>query len=181
MSEPCVYQLADAFNHEFSSIRVELSPGSNEPFYRAPTKNKTQAKATIFSNQDFFSSALHEIAHWCLAGEKRRLLDDYGYWYAPDGRNDDQQAEFFKVEVKPQALEWAFHLAAKKPFQFSLDNLNSTVCERQIFQFKENVHAQLAWYFQNQFPARALQMIQLLCQKYNSNQPIVLPTHIPNG
>ncbi|GAM69307.1 transporting ATPase [Vibrio sp. JCM 19236] len=26
---------------------------------------------------------MHEIAHWCVAGPKRRLLEDFGYWYEP--------------------------------------------------------------------------------------------------
>ena len=35
-------------------------------------------------------------------------LPDYGYWYAPDGRNAEQQSAFYSVEVKPQAIEALF-------------------------------------------------------------------------
>lgn len=55
-----------------------------------------------------FNSALHEISHWTIAGAKRRLLPDLGYWYAPDGRTKEQQDLFEQVEIKPQAIEWLF-------------------------------------------------------------------------
>lgn len=170
--EPCVFELAGAFNSEFQYIDTQLSPGAEEPFYQAANSSN---QAIIFSNQDFFSSALHEIAHWCIAGEQRRKLDDYGYWYAPDGRTEKQQAEFYNVEVKPQALEWAFHLAAALPFEFSLDNLNQEVCHQLTSDFKAQVYRQLANYFEQGFPSRALQMIQLLSRRYNSCHPIRLP------
>lgn len=31
----------------------------------------------------YYSSALHEIAHWLVAGTERRKLEDFGYWYEP--------------------------------------------------------------------------------------------------
>ena len=68
--------------------------------------------------------ALHEVAHWCVAGPRRRCLDDYGYWYAPDGRDAAAQAEFLRVEVRPQALEALFCAACNHPFRVSLDNLD---------------------------------------------------------
>ena len=46
--------------------------------------------------------------HWCLAGTRRRQRVDYGYWYAPEGRDEAQQAAFFAVEAAPQALESLF-------------------------------------------------------------------------
>src|SRR5690606_39383874 len=42
--------------------------------------------ARVVFAHGFFASALHEIAHWCIAGDYRRTLHDYGYWYCPDGR-----------------------------------------------------------------------------------------------
>ena len=59
----------------------------------------------ILFTRDYFRSALHEVAHWCVAGPERRLMPDFGYWYAPDGRTAEQQRTFESVEVKPQALE----------------------------------------------------------------------------
>jgi len=42
----------------------------------------------------FGSSALYEIAHWLVAGKERRKLDDFGYWYEPDGRSEERQRDF---------------------------------------------------------------------------------------
>ncbi|HAB08005.1 MAG TPA: ATPase, partial [Alcanivorax sp.] len=80
--------------------------------------------ARIRYTRDYFRSALHEVAHWCVAGPRRRRLDDYGYWYAPDGRDAAAQAEFLRVEVRPQALEALFCAACNHPFRVSLDNLD---------------------------------------------------------
>ena len=67
--------------------------------------------------------SLLELSHWCVAGEARRRLPDFGYWYAPDGRSAAQQQSFERVEIKPQALECLFTLACGRPFQVSQDNL----------------------------------------------------------
>lgn len=174
-SEFCVQQLAQAFSESFADHKVILKPGSTEPFYQAA--KSTDGLATIHSTHDYFSSALHEIAHWCIAGEERRKLDDYGYWYAPDGRTAEQQALFYKVEIKPQALEWAFSLAAGVSFRLSLDNLNADVeALGDAKAFGSNVQAQLKSYFEHGFPPRATAMIQLLCTLYRSQQPIQFPT-----
>ena len=71
----------------------------------------------------FAASILHEVAHWCVAGPARRRQPDFGYWYLPDGRSMPQQAAFEQVEVRPQALEWVFTVAAGRTFAFSTDNL----------------------------------------------------------
>ena len=93
----------------------------------------------------FFASALHELSHWCVAGEARRRLPDFGYWYAPDGRTAAQQQAFERVEIKPQALECLFTLACERSFEVSQDNLfadfdtsNSTFANdvyRQVQQY----------------------------------------------
>ncbi|GAA0214637.1 elongation factor P hydroxylase [Kangiella japonica] len=174
-SEFCVQQLAQAFNECFAEHKVILKPGATEPFYQAADSG--DGFATIHSTHDYFSSALHEIAHWCIAGEERRKLDDYGYWYAPDGRTAEQQALFYKVEVKPQALEWAFSLSAGVSFRLSLDNLNADAeALGDANAFGCDVYNQLKRYFEDGFPARATAMIQLLCKLYRSHQPIQLPT-----
>ncbi len=67
-----------------------------------------------------FSPVLHEISHWCIAGEARRRLR---YWYCPDGRDEKTQCEFEVVEIKPQALDWLFCVAVGIPFNVSCDNL----------------------------------------------------------
>jgi elongation factor P hydroxylase len=97
--------------------------GGEEPEYIPATDRNSEHK--IIFTRDYFASALHEVAHWCIAGEQRRLLPDYGYWYAPDGRTVDQQKKFEQVEAKPQALEWLFSRACGSPFKLSVDNLSS--------------------------------------------------------
>jgi elongation factor P hydroxylase len=114
------------FNQVFlKSYRTRLIGGGDEPEYiPAPDSN---SEHNIIFTRDYFASALHEIAHWCIAGEQRRQLADYGYWYAPDGRTDNQQQQFEVVEAKPQAVEWLFSHACGSYFRLSTDNLNGEV------------------------------------------------------
>ncbi len=101
--------------------RTRLQGGAAEPLYRpAP---RPGAEHCLYYREDYFASALHEVAHWCIAGEQRRSQLDFGYWYAPDGRSAEQQAAFQAVEIRPQALEWCFSQACGYPFRVSLDNL----------------------------------------------------------
>ncbi|MFA3789754.1 elongation factor P hydroxylase [Aliiglaciecola sp. SL4] len=155
--------LIDIFNQCFQiSENTRLIKGESEPIY-LPEDHTTSYHQVVFAN-GFFASGLHEIAHWCIAGKQRRLLEDYGYWYCPDGRNQEQQLAFEQVEVKPQAIEWAFSMAANFPFQVSTDNLNGVQPDRAAFQHK--VRLQLEHYQQNGFPPRALIMIKALCSFY---------------
>lgn len=112
--------LISLFNILFSTQRVELVRGNQEPEY-FPAQNGRPAR--IEFAHGFFASALHEISHWCIAGEQRRGLSDFGYWYAPDGRTAAQQQAFERVEIKPQALECLFTLACRRSFEVSQDNL----------------------------------------------------------
>ncbi len=80
--------------------------------------------AIIYFRNDYLASALHEISHWTIAGEQRRQLEDYGYWYEADERTHDVQTKFEEVEVKPQAVELLLHITAGLPFQISVDNLS---------------------------------------------------------
>ena len=75
----------------------------------------------IYYKADYGSSALKEVAHWCVAGAARRKLVDYGYWYK-EFRNFEQQLAFEQHEVKPQALEWIFSQGAGIQFRLSVDN-----------------------------------------------------------
>ena len=99
--------IVSLFNQQFlASYNTQLVCCEEEPIYRPA--NASHPHHRIIFAHGFFASALHEIAHWCIAGKERRLLEDFGYWYQPDGRTSKQQAEFEKVEIKPQALEWIF-------------------------------------------------------------------------
>ena len=85
----------------------------NEPYYQPATGECDMHR--LFYRSDYFASALHEVAHWCIAGERRRQLADFGYWYTPDGRSPQQQSAFEAVEAKPQPLDWFFSLACGYP------------------------------------------------------------------
>ena len=104
------------------TMRTRLLGGGEEPLYQ-PAESSDDYHRIIFRS-DYAASALHEVSHWCIAGERRRQQLDYGYWYEPDGRNTEQQWLFERVEAKPQALEWLFTKACGKGFQVSIDNLD---------------------------------------------------------
>lgn len=112
--------LIEVFEILFAEQRVQLIRGQQEPEYFPASHN---APARIEFAHGFFASALHETSHWCIAGEHRRQLNDFGYWYATDGRNQVQQRAFERVEIRPQALECLFTLACGRPFEVSQDNL----------------------------------------------------------
>jgi elongation factor P hydroxylase len=108
--------------------RTILVGGGSEPVY-LPSDDLSLKPHRIIYRDDFFASALHEVAHWCLAGPRRRVLEDYGYWYRPDGRNREEQEAFERAEVDPQALEWIFSDACGFAFNLSADNLIGTAGE----------------------------------------------------
>lgn len=144
--------LISVFNQTFlSSLNTELLLGGDEPIY-LPADNNYSAHRIIFA-RGFFASALHEVAHWCIAGPERRLLEDYGYWYHPDGRDEKAQNEFEKVEVKPQAVEWILAASCGFPFQVSCDNLSGVEPDRIAFTRK--VREQVLTYLNNDIPERA--------------------------
>jgi elongation factor P hydroxylase len=154
------------FNATF--IKTEntvLVKGDHEPIY-IPARHSPQHHQIVFAH-GYFASALHEIAHWCIAGKQRRLLEDYGYWYKPDGRDNKQQVEFEKVEVKPQAIEWAFSCASGKPFTVSTDNLNGAAGDTQGFQ--EAVKRQIMLYLEHGFPPRAAEFMGMLQRFYQTD------------
>ncbi len=146
----------------FDTYNTKLVRGEDEPIY-LPASSGCSYHQIVFAH-GYFASALHEIAHWCLAGQRRRQLEDYGYWYCPDGRNAEQQKSFEQVEVKPQAIEWGFSIAAGKSFRVSTDNLNGAEPDHHAFQHK--VEQQLKHYQQNGFPLRAQQFIDRLSAYY---------------
>ena len=148
------------FNHWFSHLNVNLVKGDFEPEYFPATPDQP---ARIQFAHGFFNSALHEISHWCIAGEQRRLLPDLGYWYAPDGRTQEQQTLFEQVEIKPQAIEWLFAQAFGRKFRVSLDNLTGEGGDGRTF--KDNVFAQVQRYFngETKLPRDAKRFIECIC------------------
>lgn len=138
-----------------------LVGGAEEPLY-LPAQD--QQPARIIYTRDYFRSALHEIAHWCVAGPARLLLPDFGYWYAADGRDARQQAEFQQVEIKPQALELLFCAAAGHPFRVSLDNLHGEAGEAGGFE--DAVLGRARWLARSGLTGRAGRWCQLLSSYY---------------
>ncbi|HSC76626.1 MAG TPA: elongation factor P hydroxylase [Pseudomonadales bacterium] len=138
-SLPSACDIEGVFNTVFAdSLNTVLIGGASEPCYRPADIHDSRHR--IFYREDFVSSSLHESAHWLVAGPERRLLPDWGYWYAPDGRDADQQSAFERVEVKPQALEWLLHIACGLRFQVSLDNLSGAAGTGDAF--KDRVYEQ---------------------------------------
>ncbi|MBH0086605.1 elongation factor P hydroxylase [Psychrobacter sp. SCQQ22] len=112
--------LINLFEHLFPNLSI--ISGADEPYYKAPIAN---TKARIFFKENYPRSLLHEIAHYCLAGQKRRKLDDYGYWYTECGRTNEEQQLFQLVEARPQGLEKAMCKAIGIHFSPSFDDFSS--------------------------------------------------------
>lgn len=144
------------------SEQTRLVKGDDEPIY-LPASMTGNEHQVIFAH-GFFASAMHEIAHWCVAGKERRLLEDYGYWYEPDGRTEEQQRLFEKVEVIPQAMEKCFCLAAGFRFRVSVDNLNGSPGDTRSFE--ENVDRQAEKYLAEGLPDRAQRFFDALADFY---------------
>ncbi|WP_428035526.1 elongation factor P hydroxylase [Amphritea sp.] len=167
MNERTPESLISLFNGLFSeTLNTVLVRGDDEPIY-LPADAINPQHRVIFAH-GFFASALHEISHWCVAGEERRRLVDFGYWYKPDGRTAEEQAEFEKVEVKPQALEWLLSEAAGHKFHFSADNLGSDIGASETF--KQNVHQQLNRYLAEGIPERPAALIRAFQNYYGTDE-----------
>lgn len=148
----------------FEKYNTRLVKGEDEPLYLPADENRPHND--LFFAHGFFASALHECSHWLIAGESRRKLVDFGYWYAPDGRTPVQQELFQSVEVKPQAIEWVLSKAAGFRFRVSLDNLNGSASDSSLF--KQAVHSQVKTYCEQGLPSRAETFRHALCQFYHS-------------
>lgn len=156
--------LIHLFNASFAaSDNTKLERGGSEPVY-LPADAQCPWHRIVFAH-GYFTSALHEIAHWCVAGPARRLQVDFGYWYAPDGRSREQQRVFESVEIKPQALEWIFSVAAGHRFRVSTDNLSGDG-PFDPEQFKRNVQQEVFRRLQQGLPVRAQRFTSALIAHY---------------
>ncbi|HAU1150641.1 TPA: elongation factor P hydroxylase [Legionella pneumophila] len=164
-----VEDLIKIFNYCFEKdYNTRLVKGGDEPIY-LPADDQRPYHELFFAH-GFFSSALHECAHWLIAGDERRKLVDFGYWYAPDGRNQEQQTLFQKVEVKPQALEWILSMAAGHKFRVSIDNLNGA--EVDTHAFKQAIYNQVLHYCSRGLSPRAQHFRNALCAFYRQPAPL---------
>lgn len=149
----------------FADYQTKLELGGDEPIY-LPADAHTSYHRIIFA-RGFYASALHEIAHWCVAGPERRLLEDFGYWYEPDGRSAQMQAEFERVEIRPQAYEWILAQSAGFPFTVSCDNLHGDY-EPDRLAFMHKVHQQVLEILTTGLPPRVARLSQALRSFYRT-------------
>ncbi len=144
------------------SENTVLVRGDDEPIYLPP--DETSPHARIVFAHGYFASALHEIAHWLVAGVERRKRVDFGYWYAPDGRTQAQQQEFESLEIKPQALEWILARAANFRYRVSCDNLLGGPFNVELF--KRSIHLEVTRRLTAGLPTRAQRLTDALIEFY---------------
>ena len=115
--------IAGCFNAAFGvSHACVMLGGAEEPMYLPAA---APHRSILRYRQNYARSALHEAAHWCIAGAERRRRLDFGYWYTAPPRQPACQRRFQAVEARVQALERLFSQAAGVPFQPSLDDVTS--------------------------------------------------------
>lgn len=146
-------QIKSVFEREFGqSHRVCLQGGAEEPLY---LPSEQQPNLLVYT-RDYPASALHEIAHWCLASVGQLKLKDWGHWYTPDGRSAEQQRRFQRAEARVQAVEWALSVAAGRRFRESSDNLSGEFIDDS--GFKDQIHNHIAHFCEQGLPERAAQL-----------------------
>ena len=151
------HQLMCLYNREFAaSDKTELIGGAAEPYYQPGSPHR------IYFRADYVRSALHEVAHWCVAGRRRRQFPDYGYWYSPDGRGVAQQQAFFAVEARPQAIERCFCEAIGIPFSPSVDNVGAQIEPEQLRRFEARIQEWCDQFALTGLPLRAARFITAL-------------------
>jgi len=151
------HQLMCLFNREFAaSDKTELIGGAAEPYYQPGSPHR------IYFRADYVRSALHEVAHWCVAGRRRRQLPDYGYWYSADGRDAEQQQAFFAVEARPQAIERYFCEAIGIAFSPSVDNVDAQIEPQQVRRFEVRIQEWCDQFERTGMPSRAARFITAL-------------------
>lgn len=161
--------LIKLFNATFlASENTELVGNHNEPLYQPA--NSQNSRHRIHFTHDYFASALHEVAHWCIVGSERRRQVDYGYWYESDGRTSEQQAQFEQVEIRPQALEWIFSNACHYRFKISADNVinSNTVSD----SFKTGIFREVQTLMHSSLPKKAQRFTDVLAAFYHCSCPL---------
>lgn len=168
---PVADRIAAVFDRCFAcpaGLNTRLCGGFEEPYYRPAGGGRSWHRVEF--TRDYPASALHEVAHWCVAGQARRQLPDYGYWYAPDGRSAARQVEFERVEVKPQALEWIFARACGLRFRVSADNLKGGQGPSE--GFKGAIWRRVQDYCRRGVNSRAETFARALAREFDRPQPL---------
>ena len=159
-------------------LNTRLLGGAEEPIYipaglrtEEPGISAVEEYHRLYFRHDYLSSALHESAHWCIAGTQRREQLDFGYWYSPDGRSVEQQQLFEQAEVRPQALEWMFSVACGQRFRVSADNLASDQGASSDFIAAVVEQAQ-SWCAGDSLPSRGRLFIEALAKQFDCAEPL---------
>jgi len=140
--------------------RTVLLGGAAEPLYVPATKRRP---AIIRYTRDYAQSALHELAHWCIAGVERRARADSGYWYEQPPRLPAAQTRFFDVESRVQGLELLLAQLADVRFHVSVDDPDAGAGD-----FEARVIAQAVGWRQRGFTARMAALMVALCPDWQA-------------
>ncbi len=151
--------VVDVFARCFwESHATQLIGGAAEPLYQ-PAQRAGEPHL-LFYRENFAASALHETAHWCVAGSTRRTQVDFGYVYNEPPRSARAQAAFFAAELKVQALEQVFCEAGGLVFVPSADQIGVNLNEFR--QQLETYDSEVRGWMQNSCDRRAQQFEQAL-------------------
>lgn len=157
--EPGDLDIARCFNRTFArSEHTVLVGGAMAPYY---LPSKPPHRSIIRYRENFAASALHEAAHWCIAGTARLGRPDFGYWYVPSPRTAEQSAAFLRAECPVQALEMILAEAAGVRFRVSLDDLDLELSSRRG-TFAAEVAARADRWRENGLPPRARRFVDAL-------------------
>ncbi len=157
MGEPSDLDIAICFNRLFAlSFHTVLVGGASAPYY---LPSKAPHRSVIRYRENFAASALHEAAHWCIAGKRRLLKRDFAYWYLPSPRTAEQSAAFLAAECPVQAMEMIFAEAAGLPFRVSLDDLDLELSSRRE-SFAAEVAASATTWWDHGLPPRAAAFVE---------------------
>jgi elongation factor P hydroxylase len=162
MTDPRAARIVATFNRLFGeSHRTQLVGGGTEPLYEPAT---VDAPARIVFTHDYPASALHEAAHWCLAGDARRAQRDYGYWYSPGPRDARARSAFFATECDVQAVEALLAEACGVRFVISADDFAAPHDELEAFE--RRVRDRIAMRRMRGLPARAVRLRDALATEF---------------
>lgn len=119
---------------------LTLQGGADEPFYEAANNEQN---AILYFRDNYPRSLLHELSHYCLAGDRRRKLDDFGFWYSPCGRSAEEQLQFEAVEARPQGLEKVMCELVGLKFSPSIDDFSGRPPSELFLQQLEEAYQEM--------------------------------------
>ena len=91
----------------FDRFNTRLEAGASEPVY-LPASGDCAWHRLCF-REDYISSALHETAHWCIAGLERLKLEDFASLFFHNNKNNTSYREL----ENPHIHQVFFHHSLK--------------------------------------------------------------------